>query len=53
MGACLEHLGNIAYRLGNQQLIFDPQTEKFVGNDAANQYLPAAGRKHYRIPDVL
>jgi predicted dehydrogenase len=53
MGASLEHLGNIAYRLGNQQLKFDPQTEKFIGNDEANQYLPAAGRKHYRIPDVL
>jgi hypothetical protein len=53
MGACLEHLGNIAYRMGNQQLKFDPQTEKFIGNEAANQYIPAAGRKHYRIPDVL
>jgi predicted dehydrogenase len=52
-GACLEHLGNIAYRLGNQQLRFDPQTERFIGNDAANAYLPAAGRKHYRIPEVL
>lgn len=22
-------------------------------SEAANQYVPAAGRKHYRIPDVL
>jgi predicted dehydrogenase len=53
LGACLEHLGNISYRLGNQKLTFDPQTEKFVGHDEANQHLKAAARKHYRIPDVI
>jgi predicted dehydrogenase len=53
MGACLEHLGNISYRLGNRQLTFDPKTEKFIGNDDANQQLRAAGRKKYRIPDVV
>jgi predicted dehydrogenase len=52
-GACLEHLGNISYRLGNQKLTFDPKTEHFVGNDEANQYLKAAARKHYRIPDAI
>jgi hypothetical protein len=30
-----------------------PQTEKLIGNDAANEYLVAAGCKHYRIPEVL
>jgi hypothetical protein len=34
-------------------LKFAPQAEKFIGNGAANEYLPAAGRKHYRIPEVL
>jgi predicted dehydrogenase len=53
LGACLEHLGNIAYRLGNRQLTFDPQTEKFVGDEAANQHLQAAGRKHYRMPEAV
>jgi predicted dehydrogenase len=53
MAASLEHLGNIAYRLGNQKLIFDSNTEKFVGNEEANQYLKAAARKRYRIPDVV
>jgi predicted dehydrogenase len=53
MGACLEHLGNISYRLGNQKLVFDPQTERFVGNEGANRRLQAAARKHYRIPDVV
>jgi predicted dehydrogenase len=53
LGACLEHLGNIAYRLGNRQLTFDPNSEKFIGNEEANQYLRAAARKQYRIPDVV
>lgn len=49
MGACLEHLGNIAYRLGNRKLKFDPHTETFIGDAEANQHLKAAARKHYRI----
>ena len=53
MGATLEHLGNISYRLGNQKLVFDPESEKFVGNDQANQHLKAAARKQYRIPDEV
>jgi predicted dehydrogenase len=53
MGACLEHLGNIAYRLGNRQLTFDGKAEKFVGDAEADRYLVAAGRKQYRMPDVV
>ncbi|MGC8641197.1 MAG: Gfo/Idh/MocA family protein [Isosphaeraceae bacterium] len=53
MGACLEHLGNIAYRLGNQMLCFDGATESFRGNEKANACLKAAARKQYRIPDVI
>jgi predicted dehydrogenase len=53
LSACLEHLANIAYRTGNQKLVFDGQAEKFVGNDQANQQLKAAGRKQYRIPDEV
>ncbi len=48
MGATLEHLGNISYRLGNQKLVFDPESEKFVGNDQANQHLKAAAET---VPD--
>jgi predicted dehydrogenase len=51
--ACLEHLGNISYRLGNQKLTFDPKTELFVGNDEANKYLKAPARKQYRMPDAI
>jgi predicted dehydrogenase len=53
MSACLEHLGNIAYRLGNLRLEFDPRLEKFVGHEAANEQLKAAGRAGYRIPEPL
>jgi predicted dehydrogenase len=53
LSACLEHLANIAYRTGNQKLVFDGRAEKFVGNDEANRYLQAAARKQYRIPDEV
>jgi predicted dehydrogenase len=52
-GACLEHLGNIAYRLGNQALRFDPKTETFVNHPEANTHLKAAARKAYRIPETV
>jgi predicted dehydrogenase len=51
--ACLEHLANIAYRSGNQRLVFDEKTEAFVGNDEANKFLRPKYRKDYRIPDEV
>jgi len=53
MGVCLEHLGGIAYRLGNRQLTFDGAREAIVDNAEANRWLQAAARKEYRIPDVV
>jgi hypothetical protein len=53
MGACLEHLGNIAYRMGNRMLMFDPATERFVGDAEADAHLRAACRGSYRIPDEI
>jgi hypothetical protein len=53
MGACLEHLGNISYRLGNRTLIFDPQSEQFIGNDEGNQHLKAQAWKQFRIPEEV
>jgi predicted dehydrogenase len=44
----LAHLGNIAYRLG-RQLEFDPQTERFVGDEHANRMLT----RDYRSPFVV
>ena len=44
----LVHLGEIAYRTAGR-MEFNPQTEKFVGNDAANAMLS----KEYRAPYLM
>jgi predicted dehydrogenase len=51
--ATLVHLGNIAYRVGNKQLLFDPATEKFTNNDAANKLARGAYRKGYEVPEKV
>ncbi len=42
------HLGNIAIRLG-QQLRWNPETERFVDNDAANRMLSREMRAPWRL----
>ncbi|MDR3094301.1 MAG: Gfo/Idh/MocA family oxidoreductase [Bacteroidales bacterium] len=49
--ATLVHLGNIAYRTGNKQLLFDGETEKFLNDDQANVIARGAYRKGYEIPE--
>ncbi|MBX3257090.1 MAG: Gfo/Idh/MocA family oxidoreductase [Chitinophagaceae bacterium] len=49
LSASLVHLADIAYRVGNKQLEFDPQTERFTNNEAANQLL----KGNYRAPYIL
>ena len=44
------HLADISYRVGNQSLKFDGQTESFVGHDEANKYLKKC---EYRAPWVV
>jgi predicted dehydrogenase len=51
LSATLVHLGNIAYRVGNQQLFFDGKKERFIDNEAANQLLKTSYREQYRIPE--
>ena len=51
--ASLEHLANLAYRLGNQKLRFDNSSETFVDNDEANQRLKPSYRPPYVMPDVI
>jgi len=53
MAACLEHMANLSYRLGNAKLAFDGASETFVGNDEANGHLKPSYRKHYRVPDEV
>jgi predicted dehydrogenase len=48
------HMGNIAYRLGNQKLWFDVGTERFIGNDDANKLVRRAYRKKkYEVPEQV
>jgi len=49
--AVLVHMGNIAYRVGNQRLRFNAKTERFIGNDAANTLVKFEG--HYREPYTI
>ena len=51
--ACLVHLANISYRVGQKQLFFDPVHERFTNNSSANALLKPAYRKGYRIPDSV
>lgn len=51
MSATLVHLADIAYRMGNKQLLFDPKTERFTNNDEANKLLKGEYRSPYVIPD--
>jgi predicted dehydrogenase len=51
--ATLVHLGNIAYRVGNKQLLFDPATEKFTNDKQANIIARGSYRKGYEIPEKV
>jgi hypothetical protein len=51
--ATLVHLGNIAYRVGNKQLIFDPETEKITNDDTANKLARGSYRKGYEVPEKV
>jgi predicted dehydrogenase len=51
LSACLVHFGDIAYRVGNKQLYFDPKTERFIGNDDANKLLRTSYRENYKMPE--
>ena len=53
LSACLVHLGNAAYRVGNKQLYFDGENEKFIGNDDANKLLKTPYRDNFRIPEKV
>jgi predicted dehydrogenase len=51
--ATLVHLGNIAFRTGNKQLLFDGKTEKFLYNDLANNLAKGTYREGYVIPEKI
>ncbi|MDR0535455.1 MAG: Gfo/Idh/MocA family oxidoreductase [Puniceicoccales bacterium] len=49
--ATLVHLGNIACRTGNRQLLFDGKAEKFTNSDEANILARGTYRKGYVVPE--
>lgn len=52
LSSALAHLGNISYRLG-RQLDFDPISERFVGDEDANNMLSRDYRAPYVLPDRI
>ena len=53
LSATLVHLGNVAYRVGNKQLLFDGKAERFTNSDEANQLLTKQYRRNYTIPEQV
>ena len=51
IAAALCHLGNISYRVG-RSLRFDPQTERFEGDEEANALLTRAYREGFEVPGL-
>jgi len=49
----LVHLGNIAHRVGNRKLRFDPKTERFGDSDEANKLVKRRYRSKYAVPDQV
>lgn len=49
--ATLVHLGNIAFRTGNRQLSFDPQTETIINCEEANRLVRGSYRDGYAVPE--
>ncbi|MDR1958061.1 MAG: Gfo/Idh/MocA family oxidoreductase [Planctomycetaceae bacterium] len=47
----LINMGNIACRVGNKQLLFDGETEKFTNDGQANILARGTYRKGYEIPE--
>ena len=45
------HMANIAHRLDNTGLKFDPKTQQFVDNKAANQMIKRVYRPRYEVPN--
>jgi len=49
----LVHLGNIAHRVGNCKLRFDPKTEQFINDTEANKLVKRKYRRKYEVPEKV
>ena len=45
----LVNMGTVALRLGRSELAFDPKTQTFIGNDAANALIDQPMRGPWKI----
>ncbi|MGH9339864.1 MAG: Gfo/Idh/MocA family oxidoreductase [Acidobacteriota bacterium] len=52
LSTSLAHLANVSYRTG-RKLTFDPKSERFVGDQAANSYLSRDYRHPYVLPEKI
>jgi predicted dehydrogenase len=52
MSAALCHLANVSYRTG-RKLVFDSDSERFVGDEDANTYLTRKYREPYVLPEKV
>jgi len=52
LSSALPHLANIAYRAG-RMLSFDPQSERFIGDEEANRLLTRPYRAPYVVPQKV
>lgn len=52
MSASIVHLALASYRTG-RKLTFDPETERIVGDDAANAFLSRENRAPYTMPETI
>jgi len=52
LAALHAHIPNIAARIGTEQLIWDDQNKKFVGNEAANAFIWPEYREPWALPKL-
>ena len=52
LSTTLCHMANVSYRVG-RKLVFEPDKERFVGDDEANKFLTRKYREPYTLPDKV
>jgi len=52
LSAALSHLGNISYRVGQRQLLYDPATETITNHPDANRLVKREPRPPYTFPKL-
>jgi predicted dehydrogenase len=51
--AVMVHMANIAHRVGNTTLLFNPETEKFQNNEGANFLIKRKYRNNFEVPEKV